>query len=436
MLAPEDTAVTTLGACTIPSPLRLGRHPEAGFPPFVPETARVRYRVDCDPTCGTEPDVFFEKAGPRERLFFDPRRTRAAIVTCGGLCPGLNNVIRSIFLELHHNYGVPEVLGLRYGYAGLNAAGAEPPLRLTPELVDTIHEEGGTILGTSRGPQPVEVMVDFLVERGIDLLFCVGGDGTLRGARSIAEEVLRRGLKIAVVGVPKTIDNDVMYVQRTFGMQTAVDKAREVLDAAHNEAKSAYNGVGLVKVMGRDAGFIAAMATLASQEVNFTLIPEVPLVLEGPRGFLETLRRRLAARHHAVVVVAEGVGRELMAGEPTETDASGNPKPPDIGPFLKHRIIQHMRQSGIPVDVKYFDPSYLIRSVPANSDDAIFCDALARHAVHAGMAGKTNVVVGIWNGVFTWVPIPLAVSGKKQVDPAGPLWKSVLAATGQPPVWS
>lgn len=436
MLRPQDTLIHQLGPCTVVSPLRLGRRGDSSVPSFVPEKARVRFSAECDEDCPSGPEVFFEKAGPREKLFFDPRRTRAAIVTCGGLCPGLNNVIRSAFLELHYNYGVPEVLGLRYGYAGLNPAVAQPPLRLTPELVDTIHEEGGTILGTSRGPQPVEVMVDALAAQGIHILLCVGGDGTLRGARAIAEEAGRRGLPIAVVGVPKTIDNDVLYVERTFGMQTAVDKAREVLDAAHNEAKSAYNGVGLVKVMGRDAGFIAAMATLASQEVNFTLIPEVPLHLDGPRGFLETLRRRLQTRHHAVVVVAEGVGRELLQGEPAELDASGNPRPPDIGPFLKNRIQRHMRQAGVPVDVKYFDPSYLIRSVPANSEDAIFCDALARHAVHAGMAGKTNVVVGIWNGVFTHVPIPLAVSGKKQVDPAGSLWKSVLASTGQPPVWS
>ncbi len=437
MLGPQDTVVSSLGPCTFPSPLRLGARIETGLPRFVPDGARVRFQVEWEGECSPAAEVCFEKAGPREKLFFDPRHTRVAIVTCGGLCPGLNNVIRSAFLELHYNYGVPEVLGLRYGYAGLNPAVGEPPLRLTPELIDTIHEEGGTILGTSRGPQPVEVMVDFLVSRQIDLLLCVGGDGTLRGARSIAEEVLRRRLPIAVVGVPKTIDNDVMYVERTFGMQTAVDKAREVLDAAHNEAKSAYNGVGLVKVMGRDAGFIAAMATLASQEVNFTLIPEVPLYLEGPRGFLETLRRRLMARHHAVVVVAEGVGRELLREVPsTETDASGNPRPPDIGPFLRERIVRHMRQAGVPVDVKYFDPSYLIRSVPANSEDAIFCDALARHAVHAGMAGKTNVVIGLWNGVFTHVPIPLAVSAKKQVDPAGPLWKSVLACTGQPALWA
>lgn len=435
MLAPHDTAIAALGPCTVPSPLRLGGRADTALPRFVPDGARVRFQVERETESQPTPEVYFEKAGPREKLFFDPRQTRAAIVTCGGLCPGLNNVIRSAFLELHYNYGVPEVLGLRYGYAGLNPAVGEPPLRLSPELVDTIHEEGGTILGTSRGPQPVDVMVDFLVSRGIQLLVCVGGDGTLRGARAIAEEILRRGLPIAVVGVPKTIDNDILYVERTFGVQTAVDKAREVLDAAHNEAKSAYNGVGLVKVMGRDAGFIAALATLASQEVNFTLIPEVPLRLDGPRGFLETLRRRLMARHHAVVVVAEGVGRELLANEPTETDASGNPRPPDIGPFLRNRIMGHMRQAGVPVDVKYFDPSYLIRSVPANSEDAIFCDALARHAVHAGMAGKTNLVIGLWHGVFTHVPIPLAVSGKKQVDPAGALWKSVLACTGQPAVW-
>ncbi|MCS7090282.1 MAG: ATP-dependent 6-phosphofructokinase [Verrucomicrobiota bacterium] len=436
MLTPQDTLIHTLGPAPVPSPLRLWRPGLLGMPVFVSERVRVRFLAECDVDGLPGEEVYFEKAGPREKLFFDPRRTRAAIVTCGGLCPGLNNVIRSAFLELHYNYGVPEVLGIRYGYAGLNPAVAQPPLRLTPDLVDTIHEEGGTILGTSRGPQPVDVMVDYLVAQRIDLLLCVGGDGTLRGARAIAEEVLRRGLKIAVVGVPKTIDNDVMYVEKTFGMQTAVDKAREVLNAAHSEAKSVYNGVGLVKVMGRDAGFIAALATLASQEVNFTLIPEVPLCLDGPKGFLETLRRRLETRHHAVVVVAEGVGRDLLEGEPTEADASGNPRPPDIGPFLKNRILAYLRQLSVPVDVKYFDPSYLIRSVPANSEDAIFCDALARNAVHAGMAGKTNVVVGVWNGVFTHVPIPLAVSGKKQVDPAGALWKSVLACTGQPPAWS
>jgi 6-phosphofructokinase 1 len=238
--------------------LPLAAEAGTGHGQFVPAAARVRYQAEVGTGEDLPGDVFFEKAGPREKLFFDPRQTRAAIVTCGGLCPGLNNVIRSAFLELHHNYGVPEMLGLRYGYAGLNPAGGEPPLRLTPEIVDDIHEVGGTILGSSRGPQPSEVMVDFLVQAGINVLFCVGGDGTLRGARDIGEEARRRKLPIAVVGIPKTIDNDVMYITRTFGFSTATEKAREVLDCAHNEAKSVFNGVGLVKVMGRDAGFIAA----------------------------------------------------------------------------------------------------------------------------------------------------------------------------------
>ncbi len=435
MITFDSTRIDNLGPCTHASPVRLVSTPGTGQGQFVTDGARVCYQAEFDAGAVLSPEESFEKAGPREKLFFDPKQTRAAIVTCGGLCPGLNNVIRSAFMELHHHYGVPEVLGLRYGYAGLNPAVGQPPLRLTSELVDDIHEDGGTILGSSRGPQPTELMVDFLVERGINVLLCTGGDGTLRGARDIAIEVRKRNLPIAVVGIPKTIDNDVMYVARTFGLITATEKAAEVLDCAHNEAKSVFNGIGLVKVMGRDAGFIAAVATVASQEVNFTLIPEIPLRLDGPKGFLEVLRRRLEARHHAVVVVAEGAGQDLLAGAGTVKDASGNKLHADIGPFLKDRILAHMKQANVPAEVKYFDPSYLVRSVPANSDDAILCDQLARNAVHAAMAGKTNLVIGFWNSLFTHVPIPLAVSAKKHVDPAGSLWTSVLAATGQPVAW-
>ena len=381
-------------------------------------------------------DIVFEKAGAREQIFFEPRQTRAAIVTCGGLCPGLNNVIRSACLELHQNYGVKEVLGIRYGYAGLNAGVGEAPIRLTPALVDEIHEAGGTVIGTSRGPQPMQAMVDFLVERDIQILLCVGGDGTLRGAGAIASEAQRRGLAIAVVGIPKTIDNDVMYITRTFGLSTATEVARKVLDCAHNEARSAFHGVGLVKVMGRHAGFIAAAATLASQEVNFCLIPEVPFTLEGRHGLLEALRERLERRRHAVVVIAEGAGQDLIANLPAETDASGNKRLADIGTYLKQRIVDHFAQLRLPVDVKYFDPSYIIRSTAANCEDALLCDQLARNAVHAAMAGKTNLVIGFWNGAFTHIPIALAVAEKKQVDPEGLLWTSVLAATNQPRTWA
>jgi 6-phosphofructokinase 1 len=432
MITGENTRITRLGEPHIKSPLELSRIRGDGLGNFVPDEARIRYQVEIATGRDLPSEIFFEKAGPRELLFFKPGQTKAAIATCGGICPGLNNVIRSMFLECHHNYGIKQVLGIRYGYAGLNPPIGEPPLALTPEQVTKIHEEGGTILGSSRGPQPTEIIVDFLTAQKIDFLVCVGGDGTLRGARDIALEAQRRQLPLAVVGVPKTIDNDVMYVVRTFGMNTATEKAREILDCAHNEACSVYNGVGLVKVMGRDAGFIAAAATLASQEVNFTLIPEVPFKLEGENGFLQALRKRLEARHHAVVVVAEGAGQDLVPSGSAGVDASGNKRFADIGLFLKEQIQLWFKKVQVPVEVKYFDPSYFIRSVPANCDDAMLCDQLARHAVHAAMAGKTNLVIGFWNGAFTHIPIPLAVSQKKHVDPEGALWTNVLAATGQP----
>ena len=433
MLTPDNVRIASLGPCRIPSPIRLNTISGDLVGNYVSEGTRVRHTVEIHGASPSAPEVLLEKAGPRARLFFDPQKTRAAIVTCGGLCPGLNNVIRSTFLELHHNYGVRDVLGIRYGYQGLNPKVGLPPVQLTTEMVASIHEEGGTILGTSRGPQPVGAVVDFLATERINILFCVGGDGTQRGAHAICEEVQRRGLSIAIVGIPKIIDNDIACVARTFGFSTAIERARDVLTCAHIEAQGARNGIGLVKLMGRDAGFITAGASLASQEVNFTLIPEVPFTLDGEGGFLNLLKKRLIARRHALIAVAEGAGQDLLKDFPEERDASGNVKRGDIGRYLRDRIEAFFREQQMPVSIKYFDPSYLIRSVPANCDDSLLCDQLARHAVHAGMAGKTDVLIGLWNDVFTHVPISVAVTGKKRVSPEGELWRSVLAATGQPP---
>ncbi len=375
---------------------------------------------------------FCSKAGAREKIFFDPQNTKAAIVTCGGLCPGLNDVIRSIFLELYMNYGVRSILGIRHGYLGLNPQAGEPPLALTMEMVEDIHRAGGTILGTSRGPQDPAVMVDFLEKLGIDMLFCIGGDGTQRGAHSLHEQCARRGVKIAIVGVPKTIDNDIQYCVRSFGLVTAVEQAEKVIGCAHVESKGAPNGIGLVKVMGRDAGFIAAYATLASQDVNFALIPEAQFELYGEKGFLNVLRQRMIARRHAVIVVAEGAGQHLFAGQQAEYDASGNVKHHDIGLFLKEEINKFFAQHGPKVDLKYIDPSYVIRSVPANCDDSILCDLFGRQAVHAAMAGKTDVMIGHLCDAFVHVPISLATAEKRRIQVEGELWASVLSATGQP----
>ena len=378
---------------------------------------------------GAKPGLQFELAGPRDRLFFQGKTTRAGIVTCGGLCPGLNNVIRSLFLELHYNYGVAEVIGFRGGYGGIDPACGREPIKITPAFVDGIHQKGGTILGSSRGPVDIGRAVDNLIARKVDILFTVGGDGTQRGANDIYQEARRRGHAISVVGVPKTIDNDVGFVSRTFGFFSAVEEAVRVLDCAHTEARSVPGGIGLVKLMGRHAGFVTAGATVASQDVNFALIPEVPFELEA---FLTALKKRMLRKSHAVIAVAEGAGQNLVGADSAQRDASGNIKLKDIGPFLCERIKSYFAGERLPVVLRYFDPSYQIRSRPANSEDALLCDLFARHAAHAAMAGKTGLVIGFLHERFIHVPIELLATHTKRLDPASGWWRSVLAATGQP----
>jgi 6-phosphofructokinase 1 len=417
-----DFTVSRLGGCRFPSPMAGVR--------FVGDDERVLYPArleDLRAYAGQDPPAM-EVAGPRERLFFDSAKLACGIVTCGGLCPGLNDVVRSIVLSLHHHYGVREVHGFRFGFEGLVPRHGHRPFALTPDAVGRIHEAGGSILGSSRGPQDVAEMVATLEDMKIGILFAIGGDGTLRGARAISEESARRGLPIGVIGIPKTIDNDVSFVQRTFGFETAVTEARRATYAANTEAEAARNGIGLVKLMGRDSGFIAAYSVLVDSQVNFCLVPEVPFALER---FLFELRRRLERRGHAVIVVAEGAGQDLMVrGE--GRDASGNVRYGDIGVFLRDAIRGYFENVGTEISLKYIDPSYTIRSVPATPHDSAFCLLLGHGAVHAGMSGRTNMVVSFWNHQFTHVPIPLAVSARKKIDPEGALWTSVLASTGQP----
>ncbi len=401
---------------------------EARFPSApthaVSDALRIPERIES----GADPGIQFELAGPRDRLFFDAKQTRAAIVTCGGLCPGLNNVIRSLFLELHYGYGVREVLGFRGGYSGLDPACPAGLVAITPEFVDKIHKEGGSILGTSRGPVDINRAVDNLIAREINILFTIGGDGTQRGANDLYKEARRRGHPLSVVGVPKTIDNDVSFVTRTFGFYTAVEESARVLDCAHTEARSVEGGIGVVKLMGRHAGFLTAGATVANQDVNFALIPEVPFSLGA---FLAALKARMQTKSHAVIAVAEGAGQDLLAGE-SDRDASGNVKLKDIGPFMCERIAEYFKIEKIPIVLRYFDPSYQVRSRHTNSEDALLCDLFARHAVHAAMAGKTGVVIGYLHERFIHVPIELLAGRSKRLDPNSGWWRSVLAATGQP----
>ncbi len=374
----------------------------------------------------------FEKAGPRELIYFSPPEIRAGIVTCGGLCPGLNDVIRSIVMSLNYQYQVKSVLGYRFGYMGLSQKPPEPPMQLSPGLVLDIHNLGGTILGTSRGAPKVKTIVDTLEKDRINLFFAIGGDGTLRGAHEIAEECLARQNNISIVGIPKTIDNDIDYISKTFGFMTAVEQATETLTAIHNEVYSLSDGVGIVKLMGRDSGFIAANACLSNNNANVCLIPEVDFDLNGEHGLLEYIRERLIKRHHIVIVLAEGAGQKYFNDKQKKVDRSGNIKHGDIGLFLKNQIQKYSRSIRFPMTIKYIDPSYQIRSHAANAADSAFCLALGQNAVHAAMAGKTDLVVSEWNNHFIHVPISMAVSSRKKVNPDGKIWQRVCSTTGQP----
>ncbi len=424
--AVPDFATPTLGEPRFPSPLKLSNVPGDFIADYTRPDARILY----DPT-GATPGVYFELAGPRERIYFEGEGTTAGIVTCGGLCPGMNNVIRGLVRRLWYSYSVRRIYGFRYGFLGLAPRSPEPPMLLDPGVIADIHLSGGTILGSSRGPQGAEEMVDTLQRMKVNMLFVIGGDGSMRGTHAIYEEVARRGAKIAIVGVPKTIDNDVLFIEKTFGYETAVAIAADAIKAAHVEAVGSPKGVGLVQLMGRSSGFIAASAALASREANLILVPEVPFDLEGERGVMGYLRWRLASRGHALVVVAEGAGQEHLP-KSDEHDASGNVKLADIGQFLRERLVREFKPEG--ASIKYIDPSYIVRAAPANASDSIFCGQLAEEAVHAAMAGKTGVVIGYWAGRFTYVPLTAVITGRKVISPDSAFWRSVIEATGQPPL--
>ena len=433
-----DLTISKLGKARFQSPLELSHIDGDYVANFVGDDERILLdnTLQNFNQCVKEsqPPLSFEAAGPRDRIFFNPSNVKAAIVTCGGLCPGLNDVIRGIVLSLNYHYGVHEAYGIQYGYKGLVERSMLPPIHLTPQMVENIPSRGGTLLGSSRGPQAPSEMVDFMAKNGFNLLFTIGGDGTQRGSLAIRDEVKKRGLDIAVIGVPKTIDNDVYFVEKSFGFETAFSKGADVLMCAHAEATGAENCIAIVKLMGRQSGFLAATAALASGETNFVLIPEVPFDLDPPDGFLPALEQRILRRKHALVVVAEGAGQNLMEKqvEGKRKDASGNVKLKDIGIFLKEEVQKYFAKREISVSIKYIDPSYIVRSLPATPADSMYCLQLAHNAVHAAMSGRTGMLVGYWHSSFTHVPIEAAVSKRKMLDSEGDLWLSVLQTSDQP----
>jgi 6-phosphofructokinase 1 len=427
-------SIDELGKCSIVSPIEMSKIHGDGIANYVTDEQFIRLETVVTP--GHQHPVkksqALQCAGPREHIYFSPSHVHAGIVSCGGLCPGINDVIRAIVRCLWYRYGVKRITGIRYGYLGFLPEYQYDVIELTPAIVDDIHKLGGTFLGSARGGgREVVKIVDTLERLNLNVLFTIGGDGTQRGTLDIADEVEKRHLKIALVGIPKTVDNDFTIIDRSFGFNTAVAKAVEAVNAAHNEASSAINGIGLVKVMGRDSGFIAAHTALASHEVNFVLIPEVPFNLEGPNGFLHHLGERLRKRKHAVIVVAEGAMQDMLIKD-KKFDAGGNVKMADVGTYLRSKIIEFFGEKKIEINLKYIDPSYVIRSAQANPDDSIYCERLGNAAAHAAMAGKTKLIIGLVNNEFVHLPIKTVISHRNKIDPEGSMWRDTVDAVNQP----
>lgn len=432
-----DFTVDELGPCKVDSPIQLSKSHGDMVANYVYDNEFVRYNVDVTGDISKEEEELckknlIQKAGPREKIYFNPKHVNAGICTCGGLCPGLNDVIRAVVRCLWNRYGVRRIRGIRFGFKGLLPEQGFDTIDLNPDIVDDIHKTGGSFLGTSRGGgDRVMEIVDAIEALNMNMIFILGGDGTQRGSLDIANEIEKRGLKVAVVGIPKTIDNDLIFIQRSFGFDTAVEKATEAVAAAHMEAHSHINGIGLIKLMGRESGFIATATALASHETNFCLIPEIPFDLEGENGFLAELEKRILSRHHAVVIVAEGAGQEHLKAT-GEHDASGNIKLGDIGVFLKDKITDYFKKKKIHINLKYIDPSYQIRSAQANPSDSIYCERLGNNAVHAAMAGKTKIVIGLVHNKYVHLPIRLVTAKRNKVNPEGSMWRDAIDATGQP----
>uniref|UniRef100_A0A7S1RYX3 Phosphofructokinase domain-containing protein n=1 Tax=Alexandrium catenella TaxID=2925 RepID=A0A7S1RYX3_ALECA len=365
------------------------------------------------------------RANACKEIWWDPSEVRAAVVTCGGLCPGLNSIIREVTNTLWHQYDVRHIYGIQAGYNGLSNPEKHKPIQLSPDKVRDIHMKGGSILKAGRGGFNPEQICDRLERLGINMVFTVGGDGTQHASHLLYEEAKRRNLDISIVGLPKSIDNDILFFDKTFGFDSAVSTAADIMRNGWVEATSCDKGVGIVKLMGRDAGFVAMHAALASTIVDLVMIPEVNVKLED---VIEHIDSTLARKNFMLIAIAEGAGQEFVATG--EKDATGHTKYGDIGTFLRDEINAHLKKSG--GRSFYIDPSYIIRSCPIRPNDHIYCSRLARDAVHCAMRGYTGVCVGPIHNIIVIMPSELIASGKRRVKLTSSAWQSCVQSCNMP----
>jgi len=386
----------------------------------------------------------FLRAGPRKSLYWDPKKTKAAIVNCGGLCPGLNSVIRELVMSLDM-YGCKDIYGIVGGYKGVMEP--EKWLKLTPKYVEEMHVKGGSFLVSDRGNPPHLDMAKMYQKHGINQVYIIGGDGTAKGAMQTYEQMLGprpgKGYKgvdlmqaidhgCSMCSIPKTIDNDIPVLDFTFGFHTAVAKAVEAIDTAYTEATCNANCMGLVKLMGRHAGFIAMYACIAARHVDLCLISEMDVDMEEVKKYIA---EKMKTQKYCTVVIAEGLGDTLIQGG--GVDAGGNKTLADVGPWFKKQIEAHMKATGAPFTCKYIDPSYIIRAAPPDAFDSVYCSNLAQSAVHGCFAGYTGFCVGKYANHYAMLPIDEITSRKSRtVNVRGRWFSRLMFTTKQPPMFS
>jgi 6-phosphofructokinase 1 len=456
-------------------------------------------------SCAVKGQLTFAEAGPRNMLRFPghhKKLLKVGVLVSGGIAPGINAVISGI-VQRHVLYHTPQitdlrvpgktprsytlqVFGFRNGFAGLLAGddvtvlydSDSPDEKLRAHL-RRIANRGGSEIGTSRyddllstadpdkREKDLDQVAENLANRHFDILYVIGGDGSMRAAHATWKRSRDNGKSLSVIGVPKTMDNDILWVWQSFGFLSAVEKAREALQQLHTEATSNPR-LCVVQLFGSDSGFVVSHAALASGVCDAALIPEVPFTMKKLADYItERLSKRFrpgagGQSPYGMIVMAETAvpqDAEDYLSDP-EVDLDENEKAaiqafvskgcrvhgqtPDelrtgglkvVSRVLQKRIREMKVDDAYWADFRVFtnEPRHLLRAIPPSASDVAFGQRLGVLAVDNAMAGYTDFMISQWMTEYVLVPLDLVVLGRKRVPPNGIFWKSVVASTGQPP---
>lgn len=464
--------------------------------------ARSRYHCTSggkNKCCLENIGLTFPEAGPRENLVY-PMESRdgatdslqVGVLVSGGIAPGINAVIKGIVDRhtLYSNHAKEnddtsydlEIIGYRDGFSGL-LSGSH--IKLNRKKVRDFANKGGSLLGTSRyhplldldDPGKRDSAVRDIISnlKDIDILYVIGGDGSMRAAHMIWTRAQRmhaegEASKLSVVAIPKTMDNDILWVWQSFGFMSAVEKAKQFVLQLHTEASSNPR-LGIMQLFGSDSGFVVTHAALASGVCDYVLIPEADFSMEV---LCEFIKKKLKSRYKRGQDGKSPFGMILMAETAIPRDGINSPgckyiDDPDVGLEKEEKIAiekfiadgrrvqgqtqDALRRGGIKIisrvvqkEIRQMkpgqywekfrvftnEPRHLIRAIDPSVQDVIFGQRMGTLAVDNAMAGYTDFMISQWLTEYVLVPLKLVVLGRKRVPQKGIFWKSVLANTGQP----